>query len=83
MSSASARVINGITEYSFSPAYSPNCIDFAQLPVQRHGVSLRSPPVIRPLASRRLAMNNLKLRALPYVGALTVIASLAGYMGGR
>jgi len=28
-------------------------------------------------------MHNLKLRALPYVGALTVIASLAGYMGGR
>jgi len=28
-------------------------------------------------------MNNLKLRALPYVGALTVIASLAGYVGGR
>jgi hypothetical protein len=29
------------------------------------------------------AVNTLKLRALPYVGALTVIASLAGYMGGR
>jgi hypothetical protein len=31
----------------------------------------------------RLAMNNLKLRALPYAGVLTVIASLAGYYGGR
>lgn len=31
----------------------------------------------------RLAMNNLKLRALPYAGALVVIASLAGYVGGR
>jgi hypothetical protein len=31
----------------------------------------------------RPAMNNLKLRALPYVGALTVIASMAGYFGGR
>jgi hypothetical protein len=29
------------------------------------------------------AMNNLKLRALPYAGVLTVIASLAGYYGGR
>jgi hypothetical protein len=32
---------------------------------------------------REAHMNTLKLRALPYVGALTVIASLAGYMGGR
>jgi hypothetical protein len=32
---------------------------------------------------REAQMNTLKLRALPYVGALTVIASLAGYMGGR
>jgi hypothetical protein len=31
----------------------------------------------------RLAMNNLKLRVLPYAGALTVLASLAGYFGGR
>lgn len=28
-------------------------------------------------------MNNLKLRVLPYAGALTVLASLAGYFGGR
>jgi len=28
-------------------------------------------------------MNNLKLRVLPYAGVLTVIASLAGYYGGR
>jgi len=28
-------------------------------------------------------MNNLKVRALPYAGALAVIASLAGYVGGR
>jgi hypothetical protein len=32
---------------------------------------------------RRLAMNNLKLRALPYAGVLVAIASVAGYMGGR
>jgi hypothetical protein len=32
---------------------------------------------------RRLAMNNLKLRALPYAGVLVAIASLAGYVGGR
>jgi hypothetical protein len=31
----------------------------------------------------RLAMNNLKLRALPLVGALSLIASMAGYLGGR
>jgi len=28
-------------------------------------------------------VHSLKLRALPYVGALTVIASLAGYAVGR
>jgi hypothetical protein len=32
---------------------------------------------------RRIPMTNLKLRALPYAGVLTVIASLAGYYGGR
>jgi hypothetical protein len=31
----------------------------------------------------RPVMNNLKLRVLPYAGVLTVIASLAGYYGGR
>jgi hypothetical protein len=33
--------------------------------------------------SREAVMNNLKLRVLPYAGVLTVIASLAGYYGGR
>jgi hypothetical protein len=52
--------------------------------VQSHGLSLRSPPVIRPQTSfGRPVMNNLKLRVLPYAGVLTVIASLAGYYGGR
>jgi hypothetical protein len=53
--------------------------------VQSHEFSLRSPPVIRPQTSPhgRPAMNNLKLRVLPYAGVLTVIASLAGYYGGR
>ena len=32
---------------------------------------------------REAVMNNLKLRVLPYAGVLTVIASLAGYYGGR
>jgi hypothetical protein len=52
--------------------------------VQSHKVSLRSPPVIRPqTSSGGPAMNNLKMRVLPYAGVLTVIASLAGYYGGR
>jgi len=53
--------------------------------VQSHRASLRSAPVIRPLTSLlgRPVMNNLKLRVLPYAGVLTVIASLAGYYGGR
>jgi hypothetical protein len=29
------------------------------------------------------AMNNLKLRALPYAGVLVFVASLAGYVGGK
>jgi hypothetical protein len=29
------------------------------------------------------AMNNLKLRALPYAGVLVAIASMAGYVGSR
>jgi hypothetical protein len=28
-------------------------------------------------------VHSIKLRALPYIGALTFIASVAGYMGGR
>lgn len=52
--------------------------------MQSHELSLRSQPVIRPQTSLgRAAMNNLKMRVLPYAGVLTVIASLAGYYGGR
>lgn len=53
--------------------------------MQSHELSLRSRPVIRPQTSPTggTAMNNLKLRVLPYAGVLTVIASLAGYYGGR
>lgn len=52
--------------------------------MQSHGASLRSPPTFRPLCSwEGIVMNNLKLRVLPYAGVLTVIASLAGYYGGR
>jgi hypothetical protein len=75
--------MNGITAYSFSPASHTKCIDFAQLPVQRHGLSLRSPPAVRPPLKESRLMNNLKLRALPLVGALSLIASMAGYLGGR
>jgi len=33
--------------------------------------------------TREVAVKSLKLRALPYAGALTLIASMAGYLGGR
>jgi hypothetical protein len=33
--------------------------------------------------SREAFVHSIKLRALPYIGALTFIASVAGYMGGR
>jgi hypothetical protein len=32
---------------------------------------------------REAVMQNLKLRAVPYIGAITFIASLAGYAGTR
>jgi hypothetical protein len=71
---------------SFCPALRPICIAFAQFPVQSHLPSLRCVPAVRPVrfdVSRRPPMKNLKLRALPYAGALVAIASMAGYFTGR
>jgi hypothetical protein len=52
--------------------------------VQSHRPSIRSPPVIRPTStSGGCPMTNLKLRALPYAGVLTLVASMAGYIGTR
>jgi hypothetical protein len=50
--------------------------------VQRHEPSLRSPPAVRPLKGE-VHVHSIKVRALPYLGALTFIASMAGYFGGK